>query len=79
MESAHSPTPWKFLDNATVYLNMAIEALQNLDRGNRVVQRITDYLSHLAVALSGLRESHFGPSLSNNIPMTRMDNANCAL
>ncbi len=40
-----------------MYLDMAIEALQNLDRGNRVVQRIVDYLSHLAVACSNLRES----------------------
>ena len=48
---------WQFLENATIYLNMAIEALQNLDRGNRVVQRISDYLSQLAVAVLSLRES----------------------
>jgi hypothetical protein len=36
---------------------MAIEALQNLDRGNRVVQRIVDYLSHLALVVLNLRES----------------------
>ncbi|KAK7887731.1 hypothetical protein LTR67_009634 [Exophiala xenobiotica] len=77
MESAHSPTPWKFLDNATVYLNMAIEALQNLDRGNRVVQRITDYLSHLAVALSGLLPINIESNL-NLGSITRYDPSGAA-
>ena len=51
---------WKFLDSSAFYLNMAIEALQNLDRGNRVVQRIVDYLSQLALAVLSLCE--FFPS-----------------
>ncbi|KAK5416620.1 hypothetical protein LTR21_006584 [Exophiala xenobiotica] len=51
---------------------MAIEALQNLDRGNRVVQRITDYLSHLAVALSGLLPINIESSL-NLGSITRYD------
>ncbi|KIX98660.1 uncharacterized protein Z520_05961 [Fonsecaea multimorphosa CBS 102226] len=45
---------WKFLESSAIYLNMAIEALQNLDRGNRVVQRIVDYLSQLALAVFSL-------------------------
>lgn len=31
------------------YFNMAIEALQNLDRGNRVVERCVSYLSQLTI------------------------------
>ncbi len=37
---------------------MSIEALRNLDQGNRVVERCVDYLSHLLTVLSSrkLRE-----------------------
>lgn len=40
---------WEFVDNALPYFSMAIEALQNLDRGNRVVERCVSYLSQLTV------------------------------
>lgn len=55
-EGDGAPSRWKFLESSAIYLNMAIEALQNLDRGNRVVQRIVDYLSQLALAVLSLRE-----------------------
>ncbi|OAP61679.1 hypothetical protein AYL99_03882 [Fonsecaea erecta] len=45
------PSRWKFVESSAIYLNMAIEALENLDRGNRVVQRIIAYLSQLAFAV----------------------------
>lgn len=41
---------WKFVEKALPYFNMAIEALQNLDRGNRVVERCVSYLSQLSLA-----------------------------
>ncbi|KIW39315.1 hypothetical protein, variant [Exophiala oligosperma] len=53
-EGEVAPSQWKFLESSALYLNMAIEALQNLDRGNRVVQRIVDYLSQLALAVLSL-------------------------
>ena len=40
---------WKFVENALPYFNMAIEALQNLDRGNRSVERCVSYLSQLTI------------------------------
>lgn len=68
-ESDIPPPQWKFLESSAIYLNMAIEALQNLDRGNRVVQRIVDYLSQLALAVLSLRE--FSPShLRNSRPIS---------
>src|ERR1700742_2581931 len=59
---------WKFLESSAIYLNMALEALQNLDRGNRVVQRIVDYLSQLALAVLSLCESPFFPEPSSHTP-----------
>ncbi|VUC26112.1 unnamed protein product [Clonostachys rosea] len=41
---------WKFVEKALPYFDMAIEALQNLDRGNRVVERCVSYLSQLSLA-----------------------------
>lgn len=55
-ENVQEQPVWRFLNNPTMYLNMAIEALQNLDRGNRVVQRMVDYLSQLTIAVPNLRE-----------------------
>lgn len=40
---------WKFVESALPYFNMAIDALQNLDRGNRSVQRCVSYLSQLTI------------------------------
>ncbi|KAG9251910.1 transcriptional regulatory protein GAL4 [Emericellopsis atlantica] len=40
---------WKFVEDALPYFNMAVEALQNLDRGNRVVERCVSYLSQLSL------------------------------
>ncbi|KAJ3453600.1 hypothetical protein MRS44_017847 [Fusarium solani] len=40
---------WKFVEDALPYFNIAIEALQNLDRGNRVVERCVNYLSQLSL------------------------------
>jgi len=51
-----APSQWKFLESAAIYLDMAIEALQKLDRGNRVVLRVVDYLSQLALAVLSLCE-----------------------
>ncbi|KIW21196.1 hypothetical protein PV08_01776 [Exophiala spinifera] len=53
-----APSQWKFLESAAIYLDMAIEALQKLDRGNRVVQRVVDYLSQLALAVLSLSSSN---------------------
>jgi hypothetical protein len=38
---------WEFVENSLPYFHMAIEALQNLDQGNRVVERCVSYLSQL--------------------------------
>lgn len=38
---------WEFVEAALPYFGMAIEALENLDRGNRVVERCVSYLSQL--------------------------------
>ena len=40
---------WEFVEKAMPYFNMAIEALRNLDQGNRVVERCVDYLSQLTL------------------------------
>lgn len=40
---------WDFVEEALPYFTMAIEALQNLDQGNRVVERCVSYLSQLKV------------------------------
>lgn len=40
---------WEFVEQALPYFNMAIEALENLDRGNRVVERCVSYLSQLTL------------------------------
>ena len=40
---------WKFVENAIPYFKMAIDALQNLDRGNRSVERCVSYLSQLDI------------------------------
>lgn len=40
---------WKFVESALPYFNMAIDALQNLDRGNRSVERCVSYLSQLTI------------------------------
>uniref|UniRef100_A0A0B7KLQ8 Zn(2)-C6 fungal-type domain-containing protein n=1 Tax=Bionectria ochroleuca TaxID=29856 RepID=A0A0B7KLQ8_BIOOC len=48
---------WKFVEKALPYFNMAIEALQNLDRGNRVVERCVSYLSQLSLAPLGSASS----------------------
>ena len=40
---------WNFVEAPLPYFNMAIEALQNLDRGNRVVERCVSYLSQLTI------------------------------
>ncbi|CAG9981191.1 unnamed protein product [Clonostachys byssicola] len=48
---------WKFVEKSLPYFNMAIEALQNLDRGNRVVERCVSYLSQLSLAPLGSASS----------------------
>lgn len=40
---------WSFVDAAVPSFYTAIEALQNLDRGNRVVERCVNYLSQLTL------------------------------
>lgn len=55
-ENSPADGRWKFLRHTTIYLNKAVGALQNLDQGNRVVQRIVDYLSQLTLAVLSLRE-----------------------
>jgi hypothetical protein len=40
---------WKFVESALPYFTMAIDALQNLDRGNRSVERCVSYLSQLKI------------------------------
>lgn len=40
---------WEFVEAALPYFGMAIEALENLDRGNRVVERCVSYLSQLVL------------------------------
>ncbi|KAI6853580.1 hypothetical protein KC365_g15891 [Hortaea werneckii] len=40
---------WKFVEIALPYFDMAIDALQNLDRGNRSVERCVSYLSQLTI------------------------------
>jgi hypothetical protein len=40
---------WEFVENALPYFNMAIEALSNLDRGNRVVERCVTYMMQLSI------------------------------
>jgi len=40
-------TPWGFIERAPQFLNMAIMALRHLDRGNRVIIRCVECLSHL--------------------------------
>lgn len=56
VNTATSSSRWDFLDSSSTYLSMAIEALNNLDRGNRVVERCVDYLSHLSFAILNLRK-----------------------
>ncbi|KAJ5220557.1 transcriptional regulatory protein GAL4, partial [Penicillium chermesinum] len=41
---------WKFIEGALPYFEMAVEALQSLDRGNRVVDRCIGYLCQLPIA-----------------------------
>ena len=43
---------WDFVEQSRPFFNMAIEALRNLDRGNRVVDRCVQYLSQLSLALT---------------------------
>ena len=40
---------WRFVEDSLPYFSMAIEALENLDRGNRQVERCVTYLSQLAL------------------------------
>ncbi|CAM1508662.1 Fc.00g055100.m01.CDS01 [Cosmosporella sp. VM-42] len=40
---------WEFVEQSLPYFNMAIQALENLDRGNRVVERCVSYLSQLTL------------------------------
>ena len=40
---------WEFVENALPYFSKAIEALEDLDRGNRVVERCCSYLSQLVL------------------------------
>ncbi|KAL6249362.1 hypothetical protein RBB50_003215 [Rhinocladiella similis] len=78
-EGDGAPSRWKFLESSAIYLNMAIEALQNLDRGNRVVQRIVDYLSQLALAVLSLPSSNIDattilPSANSYDPFSSTSN-----
>lgn len=50
IQSDPKRTPrWEFVEQALPYFNMAIEALENLDRGNRVVERCVSYMSQLTL------------------------------
>lgn len=44
---------WYFMEQALPYFKMAIEALENLDRGNRVIERCVSYLSQLSITSLG--------------------------
>ncbi|KAK3936611.1 hypothetical protein QBC46DRAFT_269289 [Diplogelasinospora grovesii] len=46
---ANQLSRWQFVQDALPDFNMAIEALRNLDRGNRVVERCVSYLSQLTL------------------------------
>jgi hypothetical protein len=55
---------WKFVESALPYFNMAIDALQNLDRGNRSVERCVSYLSQLTIVpLVSCELTQFCPKL----------------
>jgi hypothetical protein len=66
---------WKFVESALPYFNMAIDALQNLDRGNRSVERCVSYLSQLEIVpLVSCELAHYVPSYHRNKRMlTRME------
>ena len=56
---------WEFVEQALPYFNMAIEALENLDRGNRVVERCVSYMSQLTLfPISASKLTH--PSLQRH-------------
>ena len=68
---------WKFVENALPYFNMAIDALQNLDRGNRLVERCVCYLSQLTIVpIASCKQSFTFKSLSNQRKLTRTEALN---
>jgi hypothetical protein len=56
-EREGSPLAWSMVDGARVYIDKAIEALCQLDAGNRVIGRCVEYLSQLAVILDAPSKS----------------------
>lgn len=53
MTDAKRASQWDFMEQALPYFEMAIEALENLDRGNHVVERCVSYLSQLSITSLG--------------------------
>ncbi|KFZ23187.1 hypothetical protein V502_02339 [Pseudogymnoascus sp. VKM F-4520 (FW-2644)] len=73
---------WGFVEQSRPYFSMAIEALRNLDRGNRVVERCVQYLLQLSSALAGpTNPSDMAPNYCslNMDPFTSQSGSACAL
>lgn len=65
-ERKDSPLAWSMVDGSRVYIDKAIEALCQLDAGNRVIGRCVEYLSKLAVILNAPSKSNFLLCLSGD-------------
>lgn len=50
-ECRRHPDLWGMIPSARPYLDLAAEALQRLDSGNRVIERCVEYLSQLSKIL----------------------------
>ncbi|QKX55214.1 uncharacterized protein TRUGW13939_02306 [Talaromyces rugulosus] len=68
-ERKDSPLGWDMVDGSRVYIDKAIEALCQLDPGNRVIERCVEYLSKLAVILDAptLDRTSFDAAVSNSL------------
>ena len=53
-ESPKNPSLWEPVERSRPYLDLAADALRQLDSGNRVIERCVEYLSQLALALAAL-------------------------
>jgi hypothetical protein len=65
-ERKDSPLGWDIVDESRVYIDKAIEALCQLDPGNRVIERCVEYLSKLAVILDAPSKSNLLLCLSGD-------------
>ncbi|KAJ5593949.1 uncharacterized protein N7459_000157 [Penicillium hispanicum] len=64
-----SSLAWSMVDGSRVYIDKAIEALCQLDAGNRVIGRCVEYLSQLAVILDAptMDRTSFNAAISNSL------------